>query len=56
MAMPGPDLGEEAAAARGPPREGGMSLPGRRLDVGQAAAGRGAGGGGRREVAAGMKP
>jgi hypothetical protein len=39
MAMPGPDLGEEAAAARRPPREGGMSLPGRRLDV------RGAGGG-----------
>jgi hypothetical protein len=56
MATPGPDLGEEAAAAWGPPGEGGLRLPGRRLDVGQAAAGRGAGGGGRREVAAGMKP
>jgi hypothetical protein len=39
MATPGPDLVEEAAAAREPPWEGGMSLPRRRLDVGQAIGG-----------------
>jgi hypothetical protein len=44
MATPGPDLGEEAAAAREPPWEGGMSLLGRWLDVGRRGLEEGGGG------------